>query len=95
MEDNIERMVKLLQHQEEKIPNEDDVVQGTHDDKNSSHVEKPSINKNGLRQFDSNTGSNQGWYTRGIKIPKIAMRKFDGKGPVTWIFQMEKFFDMH
>jgi hypothetical protein len=23
------------------------------------------------------------------------MRKFDGKSPITWIFQMEQFFDLH
>jgi hypothetical protein len=28
-------------------------------------------------------------------IPKIYMRKFDGKYPITWIFQMDKFFDLH
>jgi hypothetical protein len=28
-------------------------------------------------------------------IPKIDMRKFDGKDPITWILQMEKFFDLH
>jgi hypothetical protein len=28
-------------------------------------------------------------------LPKIDMRKFDGKDPITWILQMEKFFDLH
>jgi len=28
-------------------------------------------------------------------IPKIDMRKFDGKDPLTWILQMEQFFDQH
>jgi hypothetical protein len=28
-------------------------------------------------------------------IPKIDMRKFDGKHPITWIFHMEQFFDLH
>ena len=23
------------------------------------------------------------------------MRKFDGEDPITWIFQMEQFFDLH
>ncbi len=27
--------------------------------------------------------------------PKIDMRKFDGKDPITWILQMEQFFDLH
>ena len=28
-------------------------------------------------------------------ITKIDMRKFDGKDLVTWILQMEQFFDLH
>ena len=28
-------------------------------------------------------------------IPKMDMRKFDGKDPVTWILQMEQYFDLH
>jgi hypothetical protein len=28
-------------------------------------------------------------------IPKIDMRKFDGKNPITWILHMEQFFDLH
>ena len=28
-------------------------------------------------------------------IPKIDMKKFDGKDLVTWILQMEKYFDLH
>jgi hypothetical protein len=43
---------------------------------------------------------NQEWRNSnfGLKtnhIPKIDMRKFDGKNPITWILQMEKFFDLH
>ena len=32
---------------------------------------------------------------RNYFIPKIGMRKFDGKDPITWIFQMEQLFDLH
>ena len=28
-------------------------------------------------------------------IPNIDMQKFDGKDSITWIFQMEQFFDLH
>jgi hypothetical protein len=43
---------------------------------------------------------NQEWRNSnfGLKtnhVPKIDMRKFDGKDPVTWILQMEQFFDLH
>ena len=30
-----------------------------------------------------------------IQISKIEIRKFYGKDPITWIFQMETFFDIH
>jgi hypothetical protein len=43
---------------------------------------------------------NQEWRNSnfGLKtnhVPKIDMRKFDGKDPITWILQMEKLFDLH
>jgi hypothetical protein len=43
---------------------------------------------------------NQEWRNSnfGLKtnhIPKIDMRNFDGKDPITWILQMEQFFDLH
>ena len=89
MEDNIGRIVKLLQLQGEKIPKEEEVDQGTHEETNSAHVELPSMNTHDIKGFDSNMGSNQGWSIWDIQFPKIDMRKFDGKDPITWIFQME------
>ena len=84
MEDNIvERIVKLLQNTEENLPKGDDVDQGAHDYINSAQGEQPSINKHSLRGLDSNVGSNQGWSTRGIQLPNIDIRKFDGKDPLT------------
>ena len=43
---------------------------------------------------------NQEWRNSkfGLKtnhVPKIDMRKFDGKDPITWILQMEQFFNLH
>jgi gas vesicle protein len=43
---------------------------------------------------------NQEWRNSnfGLKtnhIPKVDMRNFDGKDPITWILQMEQFFDLH
>ena len=37
LEENMEIIVKLIQHPEEKLPNDDNVGQGTHDERNSSH----------------------------------------------------------
>jgi hypothetical protein len=50
---------------------------------------------------DENTRKvNQEWRNSnfGLKtnhVPKIDMKKFDGKDPITWILQMEQFFDLH
>ena len=57
--------------------------QGAQKDKDSVPVDPPSIKKHTLRGFDSNMRSNQGWSTRGIQLPKIDMKKFDGKDPIT------------
>lgn len=66
----------------EKLPKGDDVDQRTQEDKDSVHVQKPSINKNAPRGFNSINGSNQGWYPRSTQLPKIDMRKFDGKDAI-------------
>ena len=95
IEERMEIIVNLIQHPKENLPNDDKVGQGTHDERNSSHIEKQSFSKSTPGGFDSNTGSNQGWFPRGIQLPKIDMRKFDRKYPITWIFQMEQFFDLH
>jgi hypothetical protein len=95
LEENMERMINLVQHTEEKLPNGDNVGQGTQDDRNSSHFDQPSFSKHTLGGFNSNAGSNHGWFPRGIQPPKIDMRKFDDKDPITWIFQIEHLFDLH
>ena len=58
LEESMERIVNIIQHPEEKIPNDDNVGQGTHDERNSSHFEKPSFSKYTPRGFDSNTRIN-------------------------------------
>jgi hypothetical protein len=58
LEKIMERIVILIQHIEENIPNGDNGGQGTHDDRNSSHFEKPSFSKHTPGGFDSKTISN-------------------------------------
>jgi len=54
---------------------------------NETHGEKKTnINRDFI---DSNVG------LKTHHIPKIYMRKFDGKDPVTWILQIEQSFDLH
>ena len=65
---------------QEMVTKGERVVKETHDE-NKRNVNHDSI--------DSNVGS------KTHHIPKIDMRKFDGKDPATWILQMEQFFDLN
>ena len=62
------------------FPNGEKIVWETHDE-NKINVNSDFINSNvGLKNHH---------------IPKMDMRKFDGKDRVTWILQMEKYFDLN
>lgn len=64
---------------QERTPNGGKLVKETHDK-----------NKNVNNDFiESNVG------LKTHHIPKINMRKFDGKDIVRWILQMEQYFDLH
>jgi len=65
---------------QEILTNGEKVVKETHD------ANKRNVNHDFI---DSNVGS------KTHHIPKIDMRKFDGKDPATWILQMEQFFDLN
>jgi len=73
-------MDELKRLLQERVTNGERVVKETHDE-NKRNVNHDSI--------DSNVGS------KTHHIPKINMRKFDGKDPTTWILQMEQFFDLN
>ena len=65
---------------QEILTNGEKAVKETHD------VNKRVVNHDSI---DSNVGS------KTHHIPKIDMRKFDGKDPTTWILQMEQFFNLN
>jgi len=65
---------------QERLPNVEKVVEETHDEN------KINVNNDFI---DSNIG------LKTHHISNIDMRKFDGKDPVTWILQMEQYFDLH
>jgi hypothetical protein len=66
------------------------VTEKTPKSENSSH----EIHDEDTRKVDQERrNSNFGLKTN--HVPKIDMRKFDGKDPITWILQMEQFFDLH
>ena len=73
-------MDELKKLLQERVTNGERVVKETHDEN------KRNVNHDFI---DSNVGS------KTHHIPKIDMRKFDGKDPVTWILQMEQFFDLN
>ena len=94
-DDIVEKIVKVLNILKEKNPKGVDVGQGTQKDKYNDYVDQPSINNNSLRVFYFTMRSNQGWSARGVQLAKINMMKFDGKDPITWIFKMGQFFEIH
>ena len=57
MKESMEIIVNLIQHPKENLHNDDKMGQGTHDERNSSHIEKQSFSKSTPGGFDSNTGS--------------------------------------
>ena len=65
---------------QERFPNGEKIVKEPHDE-NKINVNRDFIN--------SNVGG------KNHHIAKMDMRKFDGKDPVTWILQMEQYFDLH
>ena len=65
---------------QEMIPNGEKIIEETHDEK------KINVNRDFI---ESNVGLNT------HHIPKIDMRKFDGKDPITWILHMKQYFDLH
>jgi hypothetical protein len=66
------------------------VIEKTPKSENSSHeIHDEDTRKVNQEWRNSNFGLNTN------HVPKIDMRKFDGKDPITWILQMEQFFDLH
>ena len=66
------------------------VTEKTPESENASH----EIHDEDTRKLNQEwRNSNFGLKTN--HIPKIDMRKFDGKDPITWILQMEQLFDLH
>jgi hypothetical protein len=66
------------------------VIEKTPESENASH----EIHNEDTRKVNQEwRNSNFGLKTN--HIPKNDMRKFDGKDPITWILQMEQFFDLH
>ena len=70
----------LTKFLQEMLTNGERVVKEIHDEN------KRNVNHDFI---DSNVG------LKTHHVPKIDMRKFDGRDLVTWILQMEQYFDLH
>jgi hypothetical protein len=66
------------------------LIERTPESKNVSHEIHDEVTRKVNQEWRN---SNFGLKTN--HVPKIDMRKFDGKDPITWILQMERFFDLH
>jgi len=81
MDNKMEELkINLNKLLQEMVTNGESVVKETHDEN------KRNVNHDFI---DSNVG------LKTHHVPKIDMRKFDGKDLGTWILQMEQFFDLH
>jgi hypothetical protein len=66
------------------------IIERTYESENVSHeIHDEDTGKVNPELRNSNFG------LKTNHIPKINIRKFDGKDPITWILQMEQFFDLH
>ena len=63
----------------EMFPNAEKIVEENHDEN------KINVNLDFIKSY-------VGW--KNHHIPKMDMRRFDGKDPVTWILQMKQYFDL-
>ena len=66
------------------------IIESTLESENVSHeIHDEDTGKVNKEWRNSNFGLNTN------HIPKIDMRKFVDKDPITWILKMEQFFDIH
>ena len=104
MENNMEYLMdkkmkelknSILQTLDGMLPKSDIVTKVTHENKGSIHVEQLSNNNNFPGGFNSNSGITYGWSPKGVNLPKVELRKFDGTWVFTWVNQIEKYFELH
>ena len=81
-----------LSTQEEDKEEKDDVFQSRLE-KFEKQLESKKLESSKVDDPLQHHGFNSG--PRKYFIHIIDMAKFDVKGPMTWIFQMEQFFDLH
>jgi hypothetical protein len=84
----------ILHDLDERLPKGYVKIQGTHETKGSIHVEQPINSKQLSSGFNSNSGVNYGWGPK-FNFSNIELKKFDGTKVITWVNQIEKYFELH
>jgi hypothetical protein len=96
IEGKLEQMEqKILETLNGRLPEIDKVYEGSQENKGSIHVEQLSNNNNFPGGFNSNSGITYGWSPKGVNLPKVELRKFDGEEVFTWVNQIERYFELH
>jgi hypothetical protein len=103
MDENMDQMEKkmdelkisILKTLDGRLPKSDIVTKETHENNGSIHVENDSSNNKFSRRLKSNSGVNYGWAQKGVSLPKVELKKFDGTKFFTWENQIEKYFELH
>ena len=90
MKDIKNNFIPHVSSQEEDKEKKDDLFQSRLE-KIEKKLESRKLESSKVDDSLQNHGFNSG--PRNYFIPKIDMRKFYDKGPITWIFQMEQLFD--
>ena len=65
-----------------------------HENKGSIKVEQLVHNKQFSSGFNSNSRVNYGGGPK-FNLPKIELKKFDGRKVFTWVNQIEQYFELH
>jgi hypothetical protein len=76
---------KIMEALNGRFPESDKVSEGAYENKGSIHVEKLSNDNNVSRGFKSNNGVTYGWSPKGVNLPKVELRNFDGIEFFTWV----------
>ena len=84
--------IPQLSSQEEDKEEKDDLFQSRLE-KIEKKMESRNLESSKFDDSLQHHGFNSG--PRNYFIHKIDIRKFDDKDPITWIFHMEQFFDLH
>ena len=76
----------------ERLPIGDIKMQGNHENIEEINIESQNHDYSSLQD-----PHHQGFKStpRNYFVPKIDMRKFDGKDPIAWIFHVEQYFYLH